>query len=896
VNIMLNQLWVSRAARLCVLVAFVLFNSLAWGADDANKLTAVTVDSAAATPTVLIETAEPVGYRYTVYDSFEPIRVVVDFPGMEPADIAETISVNKGSVQEIRVAGFELSSGQLTRVEILLAENTEYQVNLDGKKFQVAFATDGNASESTAPAAQVKEDAVATKTVAPVESMSVDASQDANVLRNINLSAGQAILEANGKVGKYQYFALGNPPRLVVDVYGMKPAFKERSFTAEDGFKSVRVGTYNDKTRLVFDASANALPEHIVEGRTTDILVSWGDVKVAPVSVEKAAQSVEEKPAVTTEPVETESRMEKAEPAPVVIAEKPVVEPAPEKAMGPANIEAVDFTNEDGRSVINVALSEPAQVLGPVEEGSLVRFEIVNATISRALRRTIDASAFPSAVTSVTPYTVTEDDHQNVRIAVDLKGAVAYALEQDGSVVRLVIDDGAYSEPVPPAVSQVEVLAPETPEKAVESPEQLMSAPTSSLMTADEMAAEAGRYTGEKITLVFDSANVRSILQLIGDVSGLNILASSDVGGTVTLRLIDVPWDQALDLVLETTGLGKVQQGNVMRIMPKAKIREIEQTDMKEQMVAIEEGVLETIVFAISYASVDDMKGYLSDIKSDRGSIIADSRNKQLIVRDVTAVIEQMKEMISQIDKPERQVMIEARIVEANTNFSRQLGVQWGFDYKQANDVTTKSLAVDEVKTGLGGAFSLAPAIGTAGLGTSIAIAALEDQINIDLRLAALENSGEGKIVSTPRITTLNGETAVISQGTKIPFTTVSDAGTDVTFENAELKLQVTPEINPDGSILMDIDVSNSAVGTVVQTAVGDSVSIDEKKAQTKALVRDGQTTVIGGIFIEDERDASSGVPVLKDIPGLGRLFKSTTKTRERRELLIFITPRIVEP
>ncbi len=172
---------------------------------------------------------------------------------------------------------------------------------------------------------------------------------------------------------------------------------------------------------------------------------------------------------------------------------------------------------------------------------------------------------------------------------------------------------------------------------------------------------------------------------------------------------------------------------------------------------------------------------------------------------------------------------------------------------------------------------------------------ALDSQIDIDLRLAALENSGKGRIVSTPKITTLNGEQATISQGTKIPFSSVSDTGTDVTFENAELKLSVTPEINPDGSILLDIDASNSTVGTVVPTATGDAVSIDEKKAQTKVLVRDGQTTVIGGIFIEQEQDAESGVPVLKDVPVFGHLFKSTTKSRERRELLIFITPRIVE-
>ncbi len=561
-------------------------------------------------------------------------------------------------------------------------------------------------------------------------------------------------------------------------------------------------------------------------------------------------------------------------------------------------IKDFDFLNEDGRSVVAVSLAGATKVSQPVEEGNLVRFELVNTTISRSLRRTIDASAFPSAVTSVTPYTVADGDQQNVRIAVELKGPVAYALEQEGSVVRLVVDDGAYAEPVPPAVSQVEVIAPETNKTLTSDPAEQLSAPTSVPVTAEEMSAEAARYTGEKITLVFDSANVRSILQLIGDVSGLNILASSDVGGNVTLRLIDVPWDQALDLVLETASLGKLQQGNVLRIMPKDKIREIDQAAMKEQTLAIEEGVLETTTFPISYASVDDMKGFLTDIKSVRGSIIADSRNKQLIVRDVTAVLEQMQDMINQIDKPERQVMIEARIVEANTSFSRSLGVKWGIDYDRSGGTDgsdTRDVALSQINTGLGGSFLISPTSGSAGIGTALTFGALDNMLDIDLRLSALENSGEGKIVSTPRITTLNGEKAVISQGTKIPFSSVSDTGTDVKFENAELKLEVTPEINPDGSILLDINASNSSVGTVVPTATGDAVSIDEKKAQTKVLVRDGQTTVIGGIFIEQENDSATGVPILKDVPFFGGLFRSTSKSRDRRELLIFITPRIVE-
>jgi type IV pilus assembly protein PilQ len=529
-------------------------------------------------------------------------------------------------------------------------------------------------------------------------------------------------------------------------------------------------------------------------------------------------------------------------------------------------------------------LSAPADISQPVQSGNLLRFEIKNATISRSLRRTIDAGAFPSAVSSVTPYIISDDGKPAVRIAVELKGVVPFTLVDEGEIVKLVVDDGAYAEAMPPALTTRGIAT--------------ASPPTADVVTP--AAEPAGpHYTGQKISLVFDNADIRSILQLIGDVSGLNILASNDVKGEITLRLIDVPWDQALDLVLDTANLGKIQEGNVMRIMPADKIRERVVSSMKMQREAVDEGVLETRAFPISYSKVDDVKKFLVDISSARGTIIADGRNKQLIVKDVPSVLEQMGEMIQRVDRPERQVMIEARIVEASTNFTRSLGVKWGADYEDSSNPPNQNGDITNAALGMGGSFLIPlpqSGIASAGLATGITFGALDGNFNLNLRLSALESSGEGKIISTPRVTTLNGEKATISQGTKIPYTTVSDTGAGTEFENAELKLEVTPEINPDGSVILDVKASNSAVGTVYQSAGGgDAPAIEEKKAETKVLVRDGQTTVIGGIFVESEVGGDTGVPWLKDIPFLGHLFKSTTKTKERRELLIFITPRIVQ-
>lgn len=861
--------WVSRgtagrfSACLLTMALFLLcLATSSFGADSGNRLVSVTMDPAAESPTLLIRTAEPVGYRYTVYDSFDPVRVVVDFPGMDMADVGASLAVGQDVVKEVRVANFDLASGKLTRVEVLLTDSADYQVNLDKTDFRLSFA--GQVEAAVAPSVKT---AVAPVAAAPAT------GAFASVLKEIALSPGKAVLAADGDLDQYKYFTLGNPPRLVVDLYGVRPAFMQRTFAAQGGMKQLRIGTYQDKTRIVFDAGEGGLPEHTVDGEDSTLTVAWGGADSAaagPVAATSAAA-----PAASVS----------AAPAPATDQIKPVT--------NTVSVDAIDFASGDGRSYVVVSLSKAADVTGPTREGNLVRFEIRNATLSRSLRRTLDSSAFPSAIVAATPYTVKEGGTQNVRIAVELKGPVAYALEQDGALVRLVVDDGPYAEPAPPEVAVVELPVPKAAAAAVKPAAADLGVIDAALVREEEV------YTGQKISLVFDSADIRSILQLIGDVSEMNILASDDVKGSITLLLIDVPWDQALALILETSNLGKIQQGNVLRIMPKDKIREMAQSDLQARQQEIEEAPLENRVFQVSYSSVDDVKNVISDLLSDRGKIIADSRNKQLIVKDVGTVLDEMALLIKQIDMPERQVMIEARIVEANTNFSRDIGVKWGFSY--LNDaVGVGTTGLDQAALGLGGSFII-PTPGAGSVGAAGAAAGLSfgtvgiDTLTMDLRLSALESAGEGKIVSTPRVTTLNGEAARISQGTKIPYTTVSDTGTETSFESAELKLEVTPEINPDGSVILKINAANSAVGSIVPTGTGNAISIDEKKAETKVLVRNGETTVIGGIFVEDERDADTGVPLLKDLPLLGHLFKSTLKTKDRRELLIFITPRILE-
>jgi type IV pilus assembly protein PilQ len=757
----------------------------------------------------------------------------------------------------------------------VLAANAEYQVAMDGKNFRVVFPAIAAApavvkpetAKMVAPAPAPAPVPVAAPVPVPTPTPAA-AAPAATVINDVTVTPGKLLFATNGSVGRYEHFTLGNPPRLVIDLYGLRPGFKQRTFDVTGGMKQVRVGAYGDKVRFVFDADGKSLPEHTVEKQADGLAVSWGKgVQASPAPVAAAVPVV---PAA----------------APVGIVTAPVMKAVPTGRQ--VSVEGLDFVNRDGRSYVVVALSAPANLSQPVQDGNLVRFEIKNAVISRSLRRSIDASAFPSAVNTVTPYLVTDDGKQAVRIAVELKGSVPFTLADEGEVVKLVIDDGTYAEAAPPAMTTREVVADmATP----------VQADASNRDEGEEPAAvpQGPKYTGQKISLVFDNADIRSILQLIGDVSGLNILASSDVKGEITLRLIDVPWDQALELVLDTANLGKLQEGNVVRIMPVDKIREREMASFKVKKEEVDEGVLESRAFAISYSKVDDVKKFLGELSSKRGSITADPRNKQLIVKDVSSVLDQMAEMVVRIDKPERQVMIEARIVEASTNFSRSLGIKWEMDYKDSSSPINENGNILGATLGLGGSFLVANPAALAGFGSSISFGALDGNLNIDLRIRALEASGEGKIVSTPRVTTLNGQKALISQGTKIPYTTTSDTGTNVSFESAELKLDVTPEINPDGTVILDIKASNSAVGQIYQTSNGETPAIDEKKAETKVLVRDGQTTVIGGIFVETDTESEDGVPYLKDIPYLGSLFKTSSSQKTRRELLIFITPRILE-
>jgi type IV pilus assembly protein PilQ len=426
---------------------------------------------------------------------------------------------------------------------------------------------------------------------------------------------------------------------------------------------------------------------------------------------------------------------------------------------------------------------------------------------------------------------------------------------------------------------------------------------------ADLQAADKGIIepmspsAGERVTLDFQNADLQYLLKYLGELKNYNVIVDQDVKGKVTLSLRDVPLDQAIEIILQTNALASVVDGNVIRFAPKSKLEKESDSELARKKAKVKLQDLVTEFITISHEEVGVAAAQIKSVLSDRGSVETNARGNLLIINDIAANIEAAKKIIKQIDKPTPQVLIEARIVEIDTNYSRDLGVQWG-----AGKTGTRNGDTLNAGIGLGGSYALnPPTIGYglgAGTGTdseSTAGAALgfnfgnvSNTFSLDLKLSALESQGLSKIISRPRIITMNDKEASIQQGFSIPFETTSESGTKTEFIDANLNLTVTPNIKPDGRIHLKIKAAKNSPD-YARTGAGGKPSINKKEATTEVLIKDGDTTVIGGIFTQDKARGTAGVPWLSKIPILGHLFKSSYKTDDKAELLIFITPRIIK-
>ncbi|GIX22436.1 MAG: fimbrial protein [Gammaproteobacteria bacterium] len=422
-----------------------------------------------------------------------------------------------------------------------------------------------------------------------------------------------------------------------------------------------------------------------------------------------------------------------------------------------------------------------------------------------------------------------------------------------------------------------------------------------------EQAKEKFGYTGERLSLNFQDIEVRSVLQLIADFTGLNVVVSDSVTGNLTLRLKNVPWDQALDIILDAKGLAKRQSGNVLLIAPTEEIAAREKLELEAQQQARTLAPLRSEFIQVNYAKASELAALLSGggqggLLSDRGRVSVDQRTNTLLVQDTAERLEEIRALVNRLDVPVQQVLIESRIVIASDDFNRELGVRFGTvrdtgitstgegtAVSGSLNATTQLINGDQIELNDRMNVNL-PVINPAG-SLGLALARLPFGTLLELELSAMQAEGRGEIISTPRVITANQKEAFIEQGVEIPYQQATSSGaTSVSFKKAVLSLKVTPQITPDNRIILDLTVNKDSVGEVFAGVP----SIDTREVNTQVLVNDGETVVLGGIFEHTKSEQVNKVPFFGDLPGIGALFRSRSKVDEKSELLIFVTPKIV--
>ncbi|CAN7477717.1 type IV pilus secretin PilQ [Rhizobacter sp. LjRoot28] len=654
-------------------------------------------------------------------------------------------------------------------------------------------------------------------------------------------------------------FTVQTPPRIALDLPGVTNAIGKSSVEINQGnVRSINVAQGGSRTRLVLNLKQAANYRAQLQGKVLLVFVDAPTAQGGPAPVATAAVAA-------TEPVRFAENQNQAQ----------------------LPLKNVDFRRgADGAGRVVVDLSNSQVGVDIRQQGQNLVVEFLRSSLPESLRRRLDVTDFGTPVNSVSTF----QSGDRVRMVIEPRGAWEHsAYQTDNQFV-------------------VEVRAQKVdPNKLVQGP----------------------GYSGEKLSLNFQNIEVRALLQVIADFTNFNVVTSDTVTGNVTLRLKDVPWDQALDIILQAKGLGLRKSGNVILIAPKEELASKERAELESKAQVAQLEPLRTQSFQLNYTKAEDVAKGLSGqsagggagaatrILSTRGSVISESRTNQLFVTDTPSKLEEIQGMIVKIDIPVRQVLIEARIVEAGDSFGRQLGVRLG-----ASDLRGVRGGVPGYSIGgnnraaIGGDLeSVGASNGQVDINdidysntqfvnlpsggfndysaSSFALSLFSAAANrfLNLELSALEADGKGRIVSSPRVITADQVKALIEQGEELPYQTATSSGaTALMFRKANLKLEVLPQITPEGNVILDVDVNKDSVGRT--TAAG--LAINTKHVRTQVLVENGGTVVIGGIFTQDERDDVTKVPFLGDIPYLGNLFKTKRRANNKTELLIFITPKVI--
>ena len=695
------------------------------------------------------------------------------------------------------------------------------------------------------------------------------AAQSSAVLESIDTlplagDVTQVTLRLSAPIGEPVAFTIDNPARLSLDLPGTQLGLPTRSRKVNLGsVRAYSTAQAGSRTRVVLELSELSPYDLSTNGNNVVLLIR---------SREGASQKAA-----------TPSRQTIAAAAPAAASPMPVSTAAPQ-----SGITNLDFRRGDkGQGRLVVTLADAKTPVDVREEGGKIVARFNGATLPQSLQRRLDVLDFATPV----QYVDASNTATGAQLAVTtITGAdfeqVSY---QSGNTFTLE-------------------LAPLSAAKQ------------------EELKRQSPQYKGERISLSFQSVDIRSLLQIIADVAGTNMVVSDSVKGDIAMRLQNVPWDQALDIILRTKGLGMRQEGNVMLVAPLSEIAQREKVELEAQKQHTELAPLRSELIQVNYAKANDLKALLEgggkdggNILSTRGKVTVDLRTNTLLVLDTRDKLAEVRELVQRLDIPVKQVLIESRIVIANNDFSRQLGASVGFSH--INSLGGASVGISGTGTGAtgvaaGGSISTgttnytAPGGGTVSFddslnfnlpvagGGSFGLAILGSDYLVDLELSALQAEGRGEVLSSPRVIAANASQASIESGVEIPYQSSaggSSGATTVSFKKAVLSLSVTPQITPDNRVIMDLQVNKDSVGQQVSDTNGGSIpSIDTRKMSTQVLVDNGNTVVLGGIFEQENTNTVTKVPLLGDVPVLGALFRNKSVVSNKDELLIFVTPKIL--
>ncbi|HSH97237.1 MAG: type IV pilus secretin PilQ [Methylophilaceae bacterium] len=628
-------------------------------------------------------------------------------------------------------------------------------------------------------------------------------------------------------------FTLTNPPRIALDFPGVASGLVKNNLNADQGaLKSISLAQAKDRTRMVLNLSKSVGYSTNISGNETTIVLQTNEITAdTPVNVTRFAEVK-----------------------------------AGDESHILNNIDFIRGKNGEGR--IMVDLSDAGAGIDIRQQGKTIVVDFINTTIPPNLQRRLNVINFNTPVL----YVDAMKQGKNTRIVIEPQGNWEQSAYQADK--KFIVD----VRPIP-----------DDPNRLVQN-------------------GKPG-YGGEKLSLNFQNIDIRSVLQVIADFTGLNIITSDTVTGNLTLRLKDVPWDQALDIIMQSKGLTQRKTGNVVLIAPLDEVTAKEKLQLEANQQIDDLEPLRTEVFTLKYMKAEAFKGILTDenqkILSKRGSAVMDPRTNTMFVQDTAKHLEEVQRIINKIDIPVRQVMIESRLVIADEKFGKTLGARFGI--QKGTSTANGGYGISSTASGAEGLATGATNVRTStdALNVNLPVSSAYGSLGfslfrlpanflLNLELSALETDNRGKIVSSPRVTTGNQQEAIIEQGTQIPYITPASSATTVpavAFKDAVLKLTVTPQITPDDKINMKLEVKKDQVGVIFNSVP----SIDTQRVKTEVLVANGETAVLGGIYQQTERIDIDKVPFFGNIPYLGNLFKRTTRQNDKTELLIFITPRILD-